>query len=127
MSAWQRRTQLLEKLGSVSARLVFPPHPPREGEMRAWPSRAEKLGSVSARLVFPPHVLKSPLLTFVFCCSRVDNYRQPLAFRGRFHLCFFFRGTRCSDRSVRRHAAYETYDVWASIARHRDRVAKVMK
>jgi hypothetical protein len=98
MSAWQRRTQLFEKLGSVSARLVF-----------------------------PPHVLKSPLLTFVFCCSRVDNYRQPLAFRGRFHLCFFFRGTRCSDRSVRRHAAYETYDVWASIARHRDRVAKVMK
>ena len=92
MSAWQRRTQLFEKLGSVSARLVFPP-PTRGGEMRAWPSRAEKLGSVSARLVFPPHVLKSPLLTFVICCSRADHYRQPFAFRGRFHLCFFPRHT----------------------------------
>ena len=31
MSAWQRRTQLFEKLGSVSARLVFPPTHTRRG------------------------------------------------------------------------------------------------
>ena len=77
-----------------------PPHPHVRGECE--PGRAEPRFSKSSVPCRPgwcsplPHVLnrqRAPLLTSSFVAVVLIINRPPLAFRGRFHLCFFPRHT----------------------------------